>query len=84
MARKDIAQKDLTGRARAISGARPKAAHAIPMAQQRPDDHGASSTQQRLLRLVGCYDPRAQDDRAAPSKRKPARSRPRHRITVTE
>jgi hypothetical protein len=84
MARKDIAQNDLTARGRATSGTRSKAVHPTPMAHQRPDDHGASSTQQRLVRLVGCYDPQAQEERAAPSKRKPARSRPRYRITVTE
>jgi hypothetical protein len=84
MARKDIAHEDFTARGRATSGPRSKAVHAAPMAEQRPDDYGVSSTQQRLVRLIGCHDPQAQDDRAAPSKRKPARSRPRQRIAVTE
>lgn len=84
MARKDIAHQDPTTRGRAIKGGRAKAVHATPMAEQRPDDYGASSTQQRLVRLVGCYTPQAQNDRAAPSKRKPKLPRPSRGIAVTE
>jgi hypothetical protein len=85
LAHKDLAQKDIAARGSAAPAKRAgKAVHATPMAEQRPDDYGASSAPQRLIRLVGCYDPKAREDHDAPPKRKPTRSRPRHRITVTE
>lgn len=85
MTHKDLAHKDSSIREPATPAKRlRKAAQATPMAQQRPDDYGASSAPQRLVRLVGCCDPHAQDDRTAHAKRKAVRSRQRHRIAATE
>jgi hypothetical protein len=80
-----MAHKDITARGPAASAKRPgKSVHATPMAEQRPDDYGAAPAPQRLIRLVGCCDPKAREEHAAPPKRKPARSRPGQRIAVTE
>jgi hypothetical protein len=71
-------------RSPAASAARPRKAAATPMVQQQPNDYGASSAPQRLVRLVGCSDPHARSDGAAFAKQKAARSRRRREIAITE